>query len=180
MSSSNVVLSTRKAARFRDFLVATGVPLSKLVRRLATVQEETPRTTRSVMRPLLELPGLLPTREMDEGDESALRTFELANCITLLYFAVGYYLRVDRCNQLMYTLQTNSIALNILPAVTLVRSDRRESLEYLLDAMWTFRRRLIPIYLWHEEHPDVFTLREYLCSMDRQLQVLLDLEGNYP
>ena len=146
------------------------------------MQEETPRTTRSVIRPLpdVELPGLLPTREMNEGDESALRTFELANCITLLYFAVGYYLRVDRCNQLMHTLQTNSIALNILPAVTLVRSDPRESLEYLLDAMSAFRRRLIPIYLFHEEHPDVFTLREYLCSMDRQLQVLLDLEGNYP
>ena len=142
--------------------------------------EETPRTTRSVMRPLLELPGLLPTREMDEGDESALRTFELANCITLLYFAVGYYLRAGRRNQLMHTLQTNSIAQSILPAVTLVRTDRRESLEYLLDAMWAFRRHLSPIYMEHSEHPDVFTLRENLCVMDRQLQVLLDLEGNYP
>ena len=132
------------------------------------------------MRTVVFLPDIIPKYRDMLADVDESRRFELANCMALLYFGVGYYLRVSRRNELMHTLQTNAIAKSILAALTLVRTDRRESLECLYDAMDTFRRYLCPLYADHSEHPDVFTVSEYLHVMDRQLEELIDVELGYP
>ena len=163
----------RKSARFRGFLFYTGVPRSKLVTRLTIVPpSNTSITTRSILQPFISVPGLLA--KGDDADE--IRRFELANCFALLYFAIGYYLRVSRRNQLMYTLRTKTIGKSILDALTLMRTDRKESIEYFYDAMDAFRQYLTPLYADHGEHPRVFGLSEYLGAMGRQLKELTDIE----
>ena len=163
----------RKSARFRGFLFHTGIPRSTLVTRPTIVPpSNTSITTRSILQPFISVPDLLATDDI--ADE--IQKFELANCFALLYFAIGYYLRVSRRNQLMYTLRTNTIGKSILDALTLVRTDRKESLEYFYEALDAFRQYLTPLYTVHAENSRVIGFSEYLGAMGRQLKELTDIE----
>ena len=174
----------RYGAHLRSLFFGTSVPISKRVTRLAN-NIATFMTTRTLMRIVVSLSGVIHSitlpdiipnyrDEIANADES--RRFELGNSMALLYFGIGYYLRVSRRNELMHNLQNETTAENLLAGITLTRADRKESLCCLLDALDVFERRFFSVYDDYFEHTRVQTLRQYLQIMDHQLHQLRYLE----
>ena len=170
----------RHGAHLRSLLFGTSVPISKRVTRL-TNNIATSMTKRTIMRIVVSLSDILRSITLPDiipdyrdvianADES--RRFELANSMGLLYFAVGYYLRVSRRNELMYTLQNKTIAESILTAITVTRADPEESLRCLHDASSLFLRHFFSVYSDYFEHTRVQSLWQFLQIMDHQLRAL--------
>ena len=175
-----------RAVRFRKQLFATGIPLSELVGRLAVVPPVHYLTNhymrRSVLRTFESMNYLFPANQPPiEGiDEIDSPTFEHGNCIFLLYFAIGYYIRAHRHNQLTHTLQNVATANHLLRALPLLSSDRKEAIRNLSRALWLLRRDLDPICFNRPPDSDFRTdlppkmrrLWAYLCDMDCMVRSL--------
>ena len=167
--------STRSAVQFRKRLFATVVPLSELVERLDVVPPfRHVCTRRSILRPFETMNYLFDLSII--VDES----FEPGNCTFLLYFAIGYYLRAHRRDQLTHTLQNVVTANHLLRALPLVSSDRKEAIRNLGRAVWLLRRDLEDICFNRPPDSDFRTdlppkmrrLWTYVCQMDCMVRSL--------
>ena len=171
--------STRSAVQFRKRLFATAVPLSELVERLDVVPPfRHVCTRRSILRPFETMNYLFDLSILVEDID--LSTFEPGNCTLLLYFAVGYYLRAHRRDQLTHTLQNVATASLLLRALPLLRSDRMEAIRNLVRAVWLLRRNLEDICFNRPPDSDFRTdlpqrmrrLWTYVCQMDCMVRCL--------
>ena len=167
--------STWSAVQFRRRLFATAVPLSELVERLDVVPAfRHVCYRRSILRPFETMNYLFDLSIL--VDES----FEPGNCTLLLYFAVGYYLRAHRRDQLTHTLQNVATASHLLRALPLLRSDRMEAIRNLVRAVWLLRRNLEDICFnlapdsgfRTDLPPRMRRLWTYVCQMDCMVRSL--------
>ena len=171
--------STWSAVQFRKRIFATAVPLSELVERLDVVPAfRHVCYRRSILRPFETMNYLFDLSTIVEDID--LSTFEPGNCTLLLYFAVGYYLRAHRRDQLTHTLQNVATASPLLRALPLLRSDRMEALRNLVRAAWLLRRNLEDICSNRAPDPGFRTdlpprmrrLWTYVCQMDCMVRSL--------